>query len=105
MISDIAKITSIKKILIERQLFIFSGMLQGLTIDPRLLVEHSLFKNVSSGPAFCDKMQIVRLNMASLIIDTIRIKKKEVILILYTFWYEFTNDFDAQNDFGKFFVT
>ena len=76
MISDIAKITSIKKILIERQLFIFSGMLQGLTIDPRLLVEHSLFKNVSSGPAFCDKMHIVRLNMASLIIDTIRIKKK-----------------------------
>ena len=35
--------------------------------------------------------------------------KKERIyidtLIIYTLWYEFQNDFDAQRDFGKNFVT
>ena len=30
-----------------------------------------------------------------------RIKKKQVIMILCTLWYEFLNDFDAQSDFGK----
>ena len=25
-------------------------------------------------------------------------------LIIYTFWYEFQNDFDAQSYFGKIFV-
>ena len=26
-------------------------------------------------------------------------------LLIYTLWYESSNDFDAQSDFGKFFVT
>ena len=25
-------------------------------------------------------------------------------LLIYAIWYEFSNDFDAQSDFGKFFV-
>ena len=25
--------------------------------------------------------------------------------LIYTLWYEFSNDFDAQSDFGKNFVT
>ena len=38
----------------------------------------------------------------------IRIKKKNIYidtLIIYTPLYEFQNDFDAQSDFGKIFVT
>ena len=35
--------------------------------------------------------------------------RKEIIymdtLIIYTLWYEFLNDFDAQRDFGKRFET
>ena len=35
--------------------------------------------------------------------------KKEIIyidtLIINTLWYEFSDDFDVQRDFGKFFVT
>ena len=37
--------------------------------------------------------------------DTIRIKKKELILIVYSFTPSdmiFENGFDAQSDFGKF---
>ena len=34
-------------------------------------------------------------------------KKKEVTyidtLLIYTLWYDFSNDFDAQSDFGKYF--
>ena len=40
--------------------------------------------------------------------DTKRMKKKQVAMILYLFytlWYEFSNDFDAQSDFDKNFVT
>ena len=40
--------------------------------------------------------------------DTIRIKKKGVTytdtLLIYTLWCEFSNDSDAQSDFGKNFV-
>ena len=44
---------------------------------------------------FCDKRKFKRLNM-DFDIDT---------LLIYTFWYEFSNDFDAQSDFGKDFVS
>ena len=39
--------------------------------------------------------------------DAKRIEEKQVIdiLLMYTLWYEFSNNFDAQSDFGNFFVT
>ena len=49
----------------------------------------------------CDKSKLNRLY------DMIRIKKKEFYidaLLIYTLWYEFSNDFDAQSDFGNNFV-
>ena len=39
--------------------------------------------------------------------DTKRIKKETSYidtLLFHTLWYEFSNDFDAQSDFGKIFV-
>ena len=47
---------------------------------------------------FSDKRKFKRSNMASII--QFRINKNEIILKLY----QFSNDFDAQNDFGKNFV-
>ena len=39
--------------------------------------------------------------------DTKRIKINKLIdsLLIYTLWYEISNNFDAQRDFGKNFVT
>ena len=38
--------------------------------------------------------------------DTKRIKKSYIdTLLIYTLFYEFSNDFNAQSDFGKIFVT
>ena len=50
---------------------------------------------------FCDKSKFKRLNMASIIQLG---KKKEVILILYSFTPSDMN-FDAESDFGKKFLT
>ena len=40
---------------------------------------------------FCDKRKFKRLDMA-FDIDT---------LLIYTLWYEFSNDFDARSNFSK----
>ena len=63
-----------------------------------------MLKNVSKGPAFLWQMQIQTIEYDLNV--TIRIKKKEVILILHSvtlsLWYDFSNDLDSQIDFGKF---
>jgi len=68
-----------------------------------LSLEHNLFKNVSNWVTFLWQTQIQTIKYD--LNDTKRIKKKPVTLILYTLRYEFSNDFDAQSDFGNFFVT
>ena len=68
--------TLFEKIMIVRLLILDTGSL-----------EHNQFKNVSKGPAFfCDKQKFKRLNGIEYDLnDTIRIKKNEVVLILYSF--------------------
>ena len=43
--------------------------------------------------------------MASTMSYGLKRKNFNDTLIIYTLWYEFQNDFDAQSDFGKNFVT
>ena len=47
------------------------------------LLEHNLFKNVPEESLFCDKHKLKHLNMV--LMNVIRIKKKQVISILYSF--------------------
>ena len=43
--------------------------------------------------------------MASTMSYGLKRKNSNDTLIICTLWYEFQNDFDAQSDFAKFFVT
>ena len=63
---------------------------------PVIRLEHNLFKNLSKWVIFLWQTQIQTIkycpNAAKSYIDT---------LLIYTFWYEFSNVFVAQSDFDK----
>ena len=65
------------------------------------VLERNLFKNVSKGPAFLWQTQIQTIELPSMI----RYKWKRKRFLVYTLWYEFSNDFDAQSEFSNNFVT
>ena len=68
------------------------------------MLEHNLFKNVSNWVTFLYQKQIQKIKYG--LNDTKWIKTSCFdTLLIYTLWYEFSNDFDAQGDLGKFFVT
>ena len=54
-------------------------------------------------------VDVQAIDMASMMSHWCDTDKKERTyidtIIIYTLWYEFQNDFDAQSDFGKNFVT
>ena len=71
------------------------------------ILEHNLFKNVSKWATFLWQTQIQTINYG--LLKWYKTDKKETSYIdtwlIYTLWYEFSNDIDAQSDFGKKFVT
>ena len=77
-------------------------MIVNLTLYSNIHRAQFLFENVSNGPAFLWKTQIQTIEYG--LNDMIRIKKKVERTHLHT-RYEFSNDIDAQSDFGKIFVT
>ena len=80
---------------------IFFFTFKGLDHNFELMKESS----VSNGPAFLWQVQIQTIHNG--LNDIIQIKKKGVkndTLLMYTLWYEYSYDFDAQSDFGKNFV-
>ena len=61
-----------------------------MTFWPVDQLEHNFYLKLSKGPAFLWQAQIQTIKY-----DT---------LFIYTFWYEFSNNFDAKSDFFKKFV-
>ena len=59
------------------------------------LLEQNLFKNVSNGLTVCDKRKFKRNDLN----DTVEKERSYIdTWLIYTLWYEFLNDHDAQSD-------
>ena len=77
-----------------------------VSLEFYILLEQNLLKNISMWVTFLWQAQIQKIKYG--LNDTKRINKGTSYidtLVIYTIWYEFSNDFDAQRNFGKIFVT
>ena len=78
------KLIDFEQILIQLFSVNFLKHLKSNRIPYLDIEEHNSFKNVSNGPAFCDKRKFKRFGMASMIQYNVD-KKRKKLLILYSF--------------------